>query len=401
MLELEDALAQTLAALPAVAPETISTAQAHGRVLTETIHALIDLPGFDNSAVDGYAVRAQDTTTAEAGAPARLKLIGKVAAGEEFNGKVDAGECVRIFTGSPLPGGADAVVMQEDTRVAAGDADGVQVIEPVKPWENIRFRGEDVKRGAPLMEPGVVVTAGRIALLAAAGRATVSVGRRPMVGLLATGSELREAGETLSPGQIYESNRPALATLVLRCGGIPKIFPIVADSPAATRAALELAFAGCDLLVTCGGVSVGELDFIKPGFEQLGGRLQFWKVALKPGRPFVFGRRGGKFLFGLPGNPVSAFVTFLLLVRPALLRWQGSAEISLSSHHGVLAEPLANPGARRHFMRVTIDRAGKVRSAGLQGSHLLSSLAAADGLLDVSPRTTLPAGTNVRVLRWE
>jgi molybdopterin molybdotransferase len=401
MLELEDALAQILAALPAVTAETISPAQAHGRVLAGKISAPIDLPGFDNSSVDGYAVRAQDTTTAEADAPTRLKLIGKVAAGEQFDGKVGAGECVRIFTGSPLPRGADAIVMQEDTRVETGDADGVQVIEPVKPWENIRFRGEDVKRGAILMESGVAVTAGRIALLAASGLATVSVGRRPLVGLLATGSELREAGGALSPGQIYESNRPALAPLVLRCGGVLKIFPIVADSPTATRAALELAFAGCDLLVTCGGVSVGELDFVKQVFEELGGRLQFWKVAIKPGRPFVFGRRGEKFLFGLPGNPVSAFVTFLLLVRPALLRWQGAADVFLPAHHGTLAEPLANPGARRHFLRVTIDGGGKVRPAGVQGSHLLNSLAAADGLVDVPPRTTLPAGTNVRVLRWE
>src|SRR5262249_19698200 len=149
-------------------------------------------------------------------------------------------------------------------------------------------------------EPGAVLTAGRLGLLAAAGLKTVAVGRRPLVGLVATGSELREAGEALSPGQIYESNRAALAPLVLRCGGVPKIFPIVADSPIATRAALELAFAGCDLLVTCGGVSVGELDFIKPAFEQLGGRMEFWKVSLKPGRPFVFGRHGEKFLFGLP-----------------------------------------------------------------------------------------------------
>jgi molybdopterin molybdotransferase len=401
MLELEDALAQILAALPTAAPETISTAQAHGRVLAEKISAPIDLPAFDNSSVDGYAVRAQDTATAQTDAPVRLKLIGKVAAGEQFQGNVGAGECIRIFTGSPMPRGADAIVMQEDTRVDDGEADGVQVVEPVKPWENIRFRGEDVKRGAILMEPGVVITAGRIALLAASGRATVPVGRRPLVGLLATGSELREAGEALAPGQIYESNRPALAPLVRRCGGISKIFPIAADSPVATRAALELAFAECDLLVTCGGVSVGELDFVKPVFEQLGGRLQFWKVAIKPGRPFVFGRRGEKFLFGLPGNPVSAFVTFLLLVRPALLRWQGAADVFLPAHHGMLAEPLANPGGRRHFLRVTIDGVGKVRPAGVQGSHLLSSLAAADGLVDVPPRTTLPPGTSVRVLCWE
>lgn len=401
MLELEDAVAQILAALPAVARESISTGEAHGRVLAEDICAPIDLPGFDNSSVDGYAVRALDTAGASVRAPVRLKLIGTIAAGDEFAGEVGAGECVRIFTGSSLPRGADAVVMQEDTRVEATEARQVLVAEAAKPWENVRFRGEDVKRGATLANEGAVLNAGHIALLSAVGLATVQAGRRPVVGLLATGSELREAGDALAPGQIYESNRSALAPLVRRCGGVPKVYPIVADSPIATRAALELGFSECDVLVTCGGVSVGELDFIKPAFEQVGGQLQFWKVDLKPGRPFVFGRHGVKFLFGLPGNPGSAFVTFLLLVRPALLRWQGAAEVSLPSVPGELAEPLVNRGARRHFMRVTTDRAGLVRSAGIQGSHILTSLAEAHGLVDVPPNSTLSAGTKVQVLRWE
>ncbi len=173
------------------------------------------------------------------------------------------------------------------------------------------------------------------------------------------------------------------------------------DALGATRLALTEALDQCDAVVTSGGVSVGEMDFIKSAFEQTGGELQFWKVAIKPGRPFVFGRWREKLFFGLPGNPVSALVTFLLLVRPALLRWQGAADVSLPAHPGVLAEPLDNQGERRHFMRVIVDASGRVHSAGVQASHVLSSMAAANGLVDVPANTTLPAGAAVPVLRWD
>jgi molybdopterin molybdotransferase len=201
-------------------------------------------------------------------------------------------------------------------------------------------------------------------------------------------------------GKIHESNRLTLATLISAAGGTSKIFPLVPDSPGETRRAFDAAFAECDLVVTSGGVSVGEMDFVKSAFEEAGGTLEFWKIAMRPGKPFVFGRRGGKFLFGLPGNPVSAFVTFLLLVRPALLRWQGASSVGLPIHHGILAEAIVNPADRRHFMRVTVDGQGKVRGAGMQGSHVLSSLAAANGLLDVPAKTTWPAGAAVVVMRW-
>lgn len=446
MLELEQALEKILGAVPAAKPERIPLAQVHRRVLAERIVAPIDLPPFDNSSVDGYAVRAQDVAPASPQNPVSLPLAGRVAAGEHFHGELPAGQCIRIFTGSPLPAGADAVVMQEDTRFnaecrmpnaecgntneeggqignrqsAIGNGPQVVFLDSAKPWENIRFRGEDVKRGATVAESGDILSAAQIGLLAAMGVAHVEAGSRPSIALVATGSELVEsaagmpalpgskqfAGETpslagLAPGQIYESNRAALAPLVANAGGIPNIFPIVPDEPKATRAALERAFSRCDVVVTCGGVSVGEMDFVKSAFEQLGGHLEFWKVAIKPGRPFVFGRSDSKLLFGLPGNPVSAFVTFLLLVRPALLRWQGAAQVSLPSSFGILAEPLPNPGTRRHFLRVMVDEDGKVRSAGVQASHFLSSLARARGLVDLPPETTLPAGGAVRVLRWE
>jgi molybdopterin molybdotransferase len=292
-------------------------------------------------------------------------------------------------------------VMQEDTRVEAAAPEKIQVLSSAEPGENVRLRGEDVAQGSTLLQAGQALGAGPIALLAATGVAHVAVGRRPSTGLLATGSELTVPGQSLKPGQIYESNRLALAALTSRTGAVPRSFPLVPDTLAGTSVAIAEALEQCDVVVTSGGVSVGEMDFLKAAFQQIGGELQFWKVAIKPGRPFVFGQHRGKLLFALPGNPVSALITFLLLVRPALRRWQGATDVSLPAHPGVLAEPLANPGARRHFMRVRVGPSGAVHSTGLQASHVLGSLAAANGLVDVPPDTTLAAGTRVRVLRWD
>jgi molybdopterin molybdotransferase len=402
MLELEQALDLILAAVPAPTPESIGLGAALGRIVTQDVVSGVDLPPFDNSSMDGYAVRAQDVAPARPGEPVCLRLAGRVPAGEVFSGDVAPGTCVRLFTGSLLPAGADAVVMQEDIRSDPADAATVQILEGAKPFENVRLRGEDIKRGSKLVTAGERLTAARLALLSATGVATVTVGRQPRAALLATGSELRERGETLEPGQIYESNRIGLASLLRSIGALADPLPLVGDALGATRSALEEAFSDHDVVVTTGGVSVGEMDFLKPGFEAAGGELAFWKVSIRPGRPFVFGRwPGGKLLFGLPGNPVSAFVTALLLVRPALLRWQGALEIALPVQLGRLAEPLPNSGPRRHFARVTVDASGRVASAGPQGSHIMSSLAAANGLVDVPPKTTLAADALVQVLRWE
>jgi molybdopterin molybdotransferase len=401
MISLEQALEQILKLVPPVVSESVPLTEADGRILAEQVHSPIDLPSFDNSAMDGYAVRAADVASASSQSPVKLRRCGRVAAGENYTGTVDPGTCVRLFTGSLLPKGADAVVMQEDTRLTPDSSEEVLVLDVVKPWENIRLRGEDVRSGAELAPAGVRLNPMNLSLLAATGLSFVRAGRQPLVGILATGSELREAGQSLSPGQIYESNRLGLAALVRRAGGIPKIFPLVPDALAETKLALTQAFDACDALVTSGGVSVGEMDFIKRAFEDAGGTLEFWKVAIKPGRPFVFGSCRGKLLFGLPGNPVSALVTFLLLVRPALLRWQGASSVPLPAFPAELAERLSNPGSRRHFLRVKVDTQGKVWSAGVQASHILSASAGADGLVDLPPDTTLEAGASVQVLRWD
>ncbi len=401
MLEYEEALARILAAIPVAQSERVSLAAAHGRILAERILAPIDLPPFDNSAVDGYAVRAKEVQGATESSPKSLSLCGRTPAGETFAGAVEDGNCVRIFTGSPLPAGADAVVMQEDTKTDPAAPDTVLVTDAVRPWENVRFRGEDVKSGVVVAEPGRALGPARLGLLGALGLTEVAVGRKPKVSLLATGSELIEGGKLLSPAGIYESNRASLAALVSDAGGVPKVFPLVRDTAKETQQALSAAFADADLVVTSGGVSVGEMDFVKSAFSDLGGQLEFWKVAIRPGRPFVFGQLNGKFLFGLPGNPVSAFVSFLLLARPALLRWQGAVETGLSRQTGTLSEAVSNDGGRRHFMRVRMDANGVVHPTGAQASHILSSLAAANALMDVPPNTTFAAGALVQVLRWE
>lgn len=395
MLELESALERILAIVPPPTSESVKLTAASGRVLTENIASPLDLPPFDNSAMDGYAVRAHDVAGATAANPVRLRLHGRLAAGENSPNSIQSGECARIFTGAPIPGGADTVVMQEDTRV---EGDEVLILDAVRSGENVRWHGEDVRKGSLLASAGTEISVGLLGLLAATGLETVSVACRPKVSVLATGTELRSAGEPLASGQIYECNRAMLAALIERAGGIPQVQPLVRDSLAETRAALESAFASSDIVVTSGGVSVGEMDFVKAAFEALGGHMEFWKVAIRPGKPFVFGRLNTKFLFGLPGNPVSAFVTFLLLVRPALRRWQGLAEVGLPRTQAVLGEAIANPGERLHFMRVRLTADGKIFSSGKQASHALSSLAAANALIAVPPKTQWVAGQTVTAL---
>jgi molybdopterin molybdotransferase len=401
MLELDEARARLLANIAPLGTESVNIGTAAFRIAAENVAAGVDLPPFDNSAMDGYAVRAEDVAGAKPEAPVALKLAGRVAAGDASSIVVPSGGCVRVFTGSPLPVGADAVVMQEDTQADLVTPDVVRVLDAAKPWENVRFRGEDVKRGAVIVRAGEKLTAGRVGLLAATGVAQLKVFCRPVIGVLATGSELTEPGQPLTPGAIYESNRTLLAPLLERSGAVVRSYPLVEDTLPATKAALERAFDECDGVVTSGGVSVGELDFVKAAFEELGGRLDFWKVAIKPGKPFVFGRRGEKMLFGLPGNPVSAIVTFLLLVRPSLWRWQGATDVLPVTSRCVLGEPLVNRGDRRHFIRVRVDAEGIVCSAGTQASHRLGSLADANALVDVPPETTLAEGTTVSAVMFD
>jgi molybdopterin molybdotransferase len=400
LTSLEDAQGRILSAVQPLPAEEILLRDALGRFLAAPLVSTIDLPPADNSAMDGYAVRAADLAAASAENPVALELRGESRAGVADDATVAAGTCARIFTGAVLPPGTDAVVMQEDIARMEGPAVKIIFNEPVKPWENVRLRGEDVRQKAVLAETGDELTAQRLALLAGVGINRVSVRRRPLLGLLATGDELAEAGEPLRPGMIYESNRAGLAALSLAAGAVPKVYPLVPDDLGLTKKALQTAFAECDAVVSSGGVSVGSMDFVKQAFAEIGGQLDFWSVSMRPGKPFAFGARDGRLLFGLPGNPVSAMVTFFLLARPALLRMQGARDVRPPMSWGKLAAPLHNRGDRRHFVRVLLDAEGQVRSTGGQASHMLGSMAAANGLVDVPPGANWPAGSPVAVLRW-
>ncbi len=395
MWSLEEARSRLLADLPRLPQESVLLAAAVGQFIPAELTAAIDLPPFNNSAMDGYAVRAEDTRDASPEKPVRLRRMGAAAAGTVFTGRAEVGDCVRVFTGSPLPAGTDSVIMQED--VDATDSD-ILVREAARPWEFVRFRGEDVAAGSTVLSCGTRISPAAIGLLAALGRSHVTVRRKPRVAIIATGSELQPAGTPLELGRIYESNSLMLEALLRTAGAQITHRLWVPDDPRMTAEALAETLSSADLVVTAGGVSVGEHDLVRSAFIGLGGSVEFWRIAMKPGKPFFYGRLGEQFLLGVPGNPVSAFVTAVLLVLPALLSLQGAADPLPPDTAGFLAEEISNPDTRRHFVRVILDRAGQVHRAGVQASHALSPLATATGLVDVPPRTTLAAGDAVRVI---
>ncbi|HIL68422.1 MAG TPA: molybdopterin molybdenumtransferase MoeA, partial [Verrucomicrobia bacterium] len=353
-------------------------------------------------AMDGFAVRAADLEKADRNNRIELACVATVEAGSETRRAVDTGECIRIFTGAPLPHGADAVVMQEDTENSE-DSGQVLFAEPIKPWENIRFRGEDIRSGSSIASTGHRIGIGVRAVLYGAGVSELEVVQKPKVAVLATGNELREPGEVpLAPGQIYETNRSTLAAFIEKSGCEAVVFPLVPDTLEATQEAFRRAFKECDAVITSGGVSVGQMDFVKTAFDRIGGELSFWRVAMRPGKQFGFGRFQSKYWFGLPGNPVSSVVTFLLLVRPALDRLSGLSDLVMERRKGTLGEDLSNPGNRTHFFRVIFKADNSmVFSAGAQGSHRLLSLSQSNGLLEVPPDTIFKAGQECEVLMWD
>lgn len=400
-IELEEARSRLLQTLTPLPTEEIAVIDALNRVCAEPVEARSALPPFDNSSVDGYAVQSGSLATASSSQPVFLRVSSHTAAGRLPPALVQADACARIFTGSALPERADAVLMQEDIEsVSTPDgAPAIRVTTPVKPWENVRLMGEDVRSGEEVLPRGVVLRAGHLALARGVGVSRIRVHRRPRVSILCSGDELVDPVDVpvLPPGCIYETNRNLIALGVSQAGCDLRLCPLVPDRLDPTIQALALAAEGSDVLITTGGASVGDHDYLRAGLEAAGGRIEFWRVAMKPGKPFFTGMLGGCRVFGLPGNPVSALVTFVLLVRPALLRLQGALRTDLEVVRSVLAEPLVNRGGRRHFMRVGFDADGRVCSAGLQASHGLSALPSARGLVDVAPGTRLEAGSEVPV----
>jgi molybdopterin molybdotransferase len=414
LISVEDALAEILSHVHCLEPEAAPILEATDRVLAEEITSEIDIPPFDNSAMDGYAVRSTDVQRASPETPVALTVLGSVAAGYVAQVCVQPGSAVRIMTGAPLPDGADAVVPIEETSDAdrekaarlASPANTVDVRKAVQPRDHVRPSGEDVHRGERVMSPGRVIRAQEIGVLASLGRETVSVHRRPRVAILATGDELLEIHEPLVAGKIRNSNEYTNAALVERTGGIPIRLGIARDTEADLTAKIRVGLErGADLFLTSGGVSVGDYDVVK---DVLGaeGRMQFWQVCMKPGKPLAFGVLPGEVpLIGLPGNPVSAMVSFEQFARPAILKMLGHKDLEKPSVVAIMDEALGNSG-RRRFVRVVVSRReGRyhARTTGEQGSGVLTSMAKANGLAIV-PEGTLrvEAGSKVRVqmLDW-
>ncbi len=396
MLTLEEAVDRICAQIQL--SETEQVPPQIGRVLRADAISELNSPRYDNSAVDGYAVLSSDTVKASTAQPVTLKIAGKAPAGTVYAGRVESGCAIRVFTGSALPDGADAVIMQEDTQIAEPKKHLVNLTCPVTPWENIRFRGEDFKEGQIVLPKGKRLSELDMPLLASAGIQKVDVSKIVKVALVSTGNELVEPGGPLAPGKIYETNRLLLQRRVELLGAMPVLFPIVEDTLQATIKLFQNALHECSYLITTGGVSVGEFDFCKDAFAQLGGTVHFWKVAIKPGKPFVFGKWKDKAWFGLPGNPLSALVTFELLVRPALAASMGASQLSLPRIQAPLGEPMQNLGDRRHFLRAQIGADGLIYSAGLQASHALHALSQTEALLDMPANSTRAKGEVASVL---
>lgn len=396
LLPVEEAIEQLLAqAPPPPATEMLALAQALGRVTAEEVFSPRDLPGWDNSAMDGYALRAFDVP--EQGG--YLEVVGRIAAGHSTDVPLQPGQAVRIFTGAPLPPGADSVVPQERCRVY-----GERIwCPPLRLGEHVRKRGEELQRGQRVLSAGKRLRAQELGLLAAAGIPRVKVYRPLRVCLLSSGDELREPGESLAPGQIYNSNRYLVAALLRGWGVEVHDYGVMADALAASRDALVLASSECDLLLTTGGVSVGEEDHLKQAIQALG-KVEFWRLAIQPGKPLAFGQVAGKPWVGLPGNPTAALVTTLIVVRPFLLRAQGAERVLPVPVSVPAAFEWLKPNKRRQYLRARLspDSDGQLRAIlhPQQSSAMLAAACWADGLVIVEREQQVLKGAAVPFLSF-
>lgn len=392
LLSIEEALARVLARARPLASEPVPVAAAAGRVLAENLVAMVDLPPFPSSAMDGFAVRAADL-------PGRLPVVFRIAAGAPATRPLQAREAMEISTGGQVPDGATAVVPIEN--VVEQD-NSIEAMSPVAEGANIRPVGGDVRAGDALLAAGTVLGAAQVGALAAAGVAEIACARRPSVVVLSTGSELRAPGEPLGPGQIYESNGPMLAAAFASAGALVERIGPVPDDEEQHRSALAQGLVA-DVLVSSGGVSVGPHDLVRRILSELGVEEDFWGVAVRPGKPLAFGARGATLVFGLPGNPVSSLVAVELFVRPALLALQGSVRPGPNYELARLASPVRRNAARDSLLRARTRHDGDetlLDPLGGQESHMIARAAAADALLVVpAGEGELSAGDRVRYLR--
>jgi molybdopterin molybdotransferase len=379
LISIEEARARVLAEARPLEAETRAITDALGLVLAEDIVAQNDVPPFDNSAMDGFAVRAADTVDAGPDNPVVLAVTETLAAGHVADRSLEAGKAIKIMTGAPIPAGADAVVQSEHVEEADG---AVKIFEPIRPGRNIRRAGEDVGAGDRVLTSGTALWPAEIGLLASLGRPEVLVHRLPRVAVLSTGSELVDVDQSLGPGQIRNSNSYSLRAQCKQLGIDAVALGIVPDDYQKTR---ELISKGLeyDVLLTSGGVSVGQFDFVKDVQDDLGVERRLWGVSMKPGKPLAFGVRGATLVFGLPGNPVSAMVSFELFVRPALMRLMGYRKTTRPIYRAVISEDVVSGDGRTYVVRVRawrVDGVWHVSSTGAQGSGMLRSMVGANGL---------------------
>jgi molybdopterin molybdotransferase len=394
LLEIDEAWERVAAACAPLPAETVPVDAALGRVAAVDAVSAVDLPPFDRSAMDGYAVVAADTVVARP-----LEVVASLAAGDVASVELRPGRAMGITTGAALPPGADAVLRVEDANV---DGSSVTPAAPVAPGTAVRYRGEDVARGAVLAPAGAALGVQHVTALASAGVGSVVVRRRPVVHVLATGTELLELGAPPEPGRIHESNRLTLRLLAEAAGAEVVVHPVVPDDAAATATAVEAALGG-DVLAVSGGVSVGPHDHVKPALQERGVEEVFWRVRLKPGKPLWFGRRGATLVFGLPGNPLSTVACFLLFVGPALRRLQGELDAGPPFVPARLAAPARPADGRTTLLTARLvhgaDGVLEATPTEGQGSHLTGALAASDGFV-VMPHAAgeQPAGAAVQAL---
>lgn len=388
MISYQEALERILAQTqPITETETVPLMYSTNRVLAEDVVSPIDVPGWNNSQMDGYAVRAADLEGASAASPVMFPVSERITAGD-VGAPLPAGTAARIFTGAPMPDGADAVVPQEEV-VREGDT--VRFQKPIAVGKWVRVRGSDVPAGEVVLQKGERLTPAAIGMIASIGRAYVTVYRKLRVGIFFSGNELVQPGEPLPPGGIYNSNRFMMRSLLVTLGFEAIDLGSIPDSLEATVSAFERACESADVIVTTGGMSVGEEDHIKPAVERLG-RIDVWRVSLKPGKPLAFGEVKGIPFIGLPGNPVSGFVVFLMIARPYLLRRSGLVNVDMRAQHVRADFTWEKAGDREEFVRVRRNDAGGLDLYRTQNSQVLSSCAWADGLVDIPAGATVKSG---------